>query len=105
MLSAYLGGSEPAGVRWVEYAKEFKGKRALEWSRVPDLRKKAGVVEKSDEQCVEEHTEEAYLLACLTLGQWRIIVANDARAEVLAAAAQGERPLLDILDSLCQNSE
>lgn len=82
-------GDEKAGALFVEYAKAFKGLRQLHWS--PGLRKLLSMaVEKSDEELVEEQEEEAVVLVQLNYRQWRTVVGNDARAELLEVAATGD---------------
>jgi hypothetical protein len=93
LLAAYLMGDEPAGELWLEYARVFKGRRQLVWSR--GLRALLGLgAEKSDEVLADEHDDQAVLLARLTLQEWRLVLANDARAEVLSIAGQGDREVL-----------
>jgi len=78
-----------AGRLWQEYAKCFKGKRQLVWSR--GLRKLVGLgVEESDQDIAEREVEEAKLLMMLDLWQWKIILANDARGDVLEVASSGD---------------
>ncbi|MDQ2807292.1 MAG: protein rep [Chloroflexota bacterium] len=90
LLVAYCFNQDiDAGRLWQEYARVFFGQRQLEWS--PGLRALLGLVaEKTDAELVDEHTQDGYILATLTLDQWRYILANDARAEVLIAASAGD---------------
>jgi hypothetical protein len=46
--------------------------------------------EKTDEEIVEEIVEDAVILAQLDLAAWRIVLANDARAELLDVASSGD---------------
>lgn len=88
LLADYLGGDRAAGLLWQEYATAFKGRHQLQWSR--GLRGRLGLgVEKSDELLNLEHEESAYLLAQLTLAQWKTVLGNDARGELLAVASTG----------------
>lgn len=91
LLAAYaFDQDDQAGALWQQYAAVFKGRRQLSWSR--GLRALLGLaVEQTDEEIAAETSETAVLLASLTLAQWRHIVANDARGEVLAVAASGDR--------------
>ena len=71
-----------------EFAKAFKGKRQLTWSRgLRDLLHLG--VELSDEELAAQEEEQAELLGSLSLVQWRFILAKDARGEVLEVARSG----------------
>jgi hypothetical protein len=78
------------GRRWREYAVAFKGKKQLVWSK--GLRALLGLVveEKTDQQLVEEVVEDAVCLALIDLAGWRIVLANDARGELLDVASTGD---------------
>lgn len=90
LLGDSVLGDEPAGQLWVEYYRAFKGRKQLVWSR--GLRQLLGLVvdEKSDEELAEEKDQAAILLAQLTLLQWRRVLSNDARGELLEVAAFGD---------------
>lgn len=89
LLSDYLDGDQRAGRLWLQYAVNFKGERQLCWSK--GLRQLLGLaVEKSDEELAVEQDEIAIILASLTVGAWRVIVANDARGELLEVASSGD---------------
>lgn len=90
LLADYAGGDVEAGRLWQEYAAAFKRQRQLTWSR--DLRRLLGliVVEQTDQELVDQVEEDAVILAQLTLAQWRRLLANDARAELLDVAASGD---------------
>lgn len=78
-----------AGNRWREYALAFKGKRQLVWSR--GLRDLLGLgQEQSDEEIAKQHEQVAFVLAQMTLNQWRVVLANDARGELLEIAGSGD---------------
>lgn len=82
-------GDERAGALFVEYARAFKGLRQLHWSR--GLRELLDMgIEKTDEELIEEQEEEAVVLVQLNHVQWRAVVGNDARAELLEVAATGD---------------
>lgn len=76
-----------------EYAECFKGKRQLVWSR--GLRELLGLEDLSDEDLASRQEEDAYLLANLSLEQWRIIRASDRRGEVLEVARHGDPQALN----------
>ena len=93
LLVACLGGDAEAGARYVEYAKTLKGSHQLRWS--PGLRDRLGLAAaKSDRELAEEPEETAVLLCSLSLGEWRAVVAQDLRAELLAVASQGRVSLV-----------
>jgi len=71
-----------------EYAKVFKGKRQLVWSR--GLRDLLGLDEElSDLELAVKEEEQAHLLASLSLDQWRFILSKEVRGEVLEHARLG----------------
>ena len=76
-----------------EYAECFKGKRQLVWSR--GLRELLGLEDISDEDLASRQEEDAYLLANLTLEQWRIIRQSDRRGELLEVARHGDPQALN----------
>lgn len=89
LLSDYLDGDERAGRLWLQYAVNLKGERQLTYSR--GLRELLGLeVEKTDEELAVEQDEIAIILASLTVGAWRVVIANDARGELLEVAASGD---------------
>jgi broad specificity phosphatase PhoE len=79
-----------AGFRWRSAVVALKGANQIRWS--PGLRELLlpGTVEKTDEQLAEEQDDTAILLALLSLAEWRAVVGNDARAELLAVASSGD---------------
>lgn len=89
LLVDYLAGDEAAGRLWVQYAVNFKGERQLRWSN--GFRERLGLSKaKSDAQIALEQEEVAVILSSLTTGAWRIVLANDARGELLQVAAKGD---------------
>lgn len=89
LLADYMFGDKKAGALFQEYAAAFKGKNQLVWSR--GLRARLGLGrEETDEEIAKRKDEAAFLLASITLPQWRIVLANDARGEILEAAANGD---------------
>lgn len=67
--------------RFREYATATKGKQQLVWSR--GLKAKYLIEEKSDEDVATEKVEEADLLGLLDWQEWRYIVRNNLRVELL----------------------
>lgn len=89
LLYDYSSGDSAAGRLWMQYAVNFKNERQLYWSN--GFRKLLGLDEdKNDEELELEQTEVAIILAQLTHDKWRIVVGNDARAELLNVAASGD---------------
>jgi hypothetical protein len=88
LLRDYVQGDRGAGNLWREYAVTFKGKRQLVWSR--GLRVALGLAqEKTDEEIAKETDEPSILLATLSLAQWRAVLGNDLRGELLKVADSG----------------
>ncbi len=87
-------GDVQAGRRWREYALAFKGKKQLVYSK--GLRVLLGLIaeEKTDQEVVEEAVEDAVVLAQLDLVAWRVVLGNDARAELLTVASSGDPVLV-----------
>ena len=73
-----------------EYATWFKGKHQLTWSSGLRKRLLGEEEEKTDEELAAEQREEAVLLGLLTRPQWRVVLANDARGELLEVAHGGD---------------
>ena len=90
LLWLFLAGDDDAGRLWQVYAYVFKGQNQLVWS--PGGRVLLGLgVEKSDDELAAEVSEQAVLMALLTLPEWRVILGNDLRAELLTVAGRGVR--------------
>lgn len=97
ILEDSMNGDDQAGALFVEYVNAFKGKRQLFWSR--GLRKKLGMgAEKSDEEilaeaeALEARKAETELTGTLNGDDWGLVLANNARGQVLAAAERGGWP-------------
>jgi hypothetical protein len=94
LLSRFAFGDKRAGKIWTTYALAFKGRHQLTWSR--GLRKLLGLgVEESDKVLVERAEENLSWLASLTSRQWQIVLANDARLELLQAGDGGDRAAVE----------
>lgn len=100
LLADYVIGDTEAGRLWLQYAVNMKGERQLVWSK--DLRSRLGLdVEKSDEEIADEQDEIAVILASLTTGAWRVVLAQDKRGELLSVASAGDPATLQsYLESL-----
>lgn len=72
--------------RYKEYSAATKGKQQLVWS--PGLKAKYLIEEKSDEDVATEKVEEADLLGMLDWQDWRYVVRNNLRVQLLQAVEQ-----------------
>jgi hypothetical protein len=98
-------GSVRCAAWFQEYARVFKGRRQLLWSR--GLRAAVGLgVELTDEEAAEVEQEVAELVCELDGNQWAAVLAARARARVLAIArvASGDE-VLAFVDSLRGDSQ
>ena len=95
LLAAYaFDDDQNAGSLWRLYAITMTGRNHLTWSR--GLRSLLDITleEKTDLELATEHEEIAVVLASLTHHQWRIVLGNDARAELLNVASSGDASLV-----------
>lgn len=86
LLRDYIEGDSAAGELFIEYAKQFKGKRQLFWS--PKLRKALALPEeeKTDEEIAADEVQEREFVTMLDHEQWRLVLSRNARFEVLRVA-------------------
>lgn len=75
------------GHLFVEYVQAMKGQRQLVWSR--GLKDAVGIEDRSDEEVAAEETATVAASIPITRAQWRVVLGNDARWEVLDAARRG----------------
>ncbi|HLI06513.1 MAG TPA: protein rep [Ktedonobacteraceae bacterium] len=73
-----------------EYAGCFKGRHQLHWSKGLRKRLLDSDEELTDEELAAADQDEAVLLGLLTRAQWRVVLANDMRGELLEAAQSGD---------------
>jgi hypothetical protein len=93
LMTYVVAGDAAAGRLWQEYARAFKGRNQLRWTK--GLRALLGLgVEKLDQEIVEEIVEDAVILAQLDLAAWRIVLGNDARGGLLEVASSGDAGLV-----------
>lgn len=89
LLTDYAYGDLQAGAIWSEYARHFKGKKHLVWST--GLRARLiSEPEQSDEELAARMDQDSIILASLSFQQWRVVLANDARSDLLAVASSGD---------------
>ena len=82
-----------SGALFVEYAETFKGARQLVWSK--GLKQRFEIDSISDEELAEQQDEEAMLLGRLTLEDWKMIVRQERRGELLVVASNGGWPAVE----------
>lgn len=89
LLNEYNEGDKASGRLFVQYAVNFKGKSQLHWSK--GLRSLLHLeVEKTDEEIAKERENGSFLWAQLNRSQWRTIIGNDARADILRLGDAGD---------------
>lgn len=90
LADSVISNDAESGALWKTYALTLKGRAQLVWSR--GLRKKLGLGKlESDEEVAKKNEEDAVLLQSLTLSQWKRVLANDARGDLLEVASSGDR--------------
>ena len=72
---------------FLEYVQAMKGQRQLVWSR--GLKAAVGIEDRSDEEVAAEETATVSASIPIQRAQWRVVLGNDARWEVLDAARRG----------------
>jgi hypothetical protein len=79
-------GNRRSAELFLEYFHGMKGKAQLYWS--PNLKKKVGIVDKTDLEIANEKNEEAVLLHKLSSEDWAMVLksSKQARAEILIVA-------------------
>jgi hypothetical protein len=92
LLDDYIEDDKQAGALFIEYAKAFKGKRQLCWSK--GLKKRFQVQDKTDEELAVEQETGSDILGLLSVEEWRFILKNrnrktDHRPVLLAHAERG----------------
>lgn len=99
LLRDYLAGSEQSGALFVEFAKQFKGKRQLYFSA--GLKDYLGIGEVSDDDLASEQLSEKEHIGTLDMEQWKLVLRTNARGEVLSYAEKGGFPaVLQFLERL-----
>lgn len=100
LLHKYGLGDQQAGKLFVEYARSFKGKNQLVWSR--GLREMLGFgIMPTDEQLAEDEGESGRILASLSRSEWATILSLNHRAVLLEyASGASESELSSYLTNL-----
>ena len=89
-----------AAALFIEFARVFKGKRQLHWSR--GLKKRYAIGEKNDDELAQEKEDDfAVWLGTITIEQWRDVLAVEGRGAVLSIATRGGWPaVMDYLQGI-----
>jgi pyrimidine deaminase RibD-like protein len=89
-----------AAALFIEFARVFKGKRQLHWSR--GLKARYAIGEKNDDELAQEKEDDlAVLLGTINVDQWRDVLAVEGRGDVLSLASRGGWPaVVDYLASI-----
>ncbi len=90
MLFQIMQGRDTLIPVFQQYAKRFKGRHQLHWSKGLRKRLLGTDEEQTDEELAAADMDDAVLLGLLTRAQWRVILGNDARGELLEVAHAGE---------------
>lgn len=99
LLAAHAGGDTKAAGLFREYAKCFKGKRQLVWSKgLRDLLQLG--IEKTDEQLAAEDIAPATEFMQVPLNVWQSVVRRRARGSLIAACQGGLDSVYDFLIEL-----
>jgi hypothetical protein len=91
---------------FIEYVEAIKetASRQLYWSQ--GLKKKVGIIEKSDEDIAEEETAEAEIISMISKPEWFIIRKKEKRAQVLNVAENEPKNVRSfILGIVADNSQ
>lgn len=106
LLLDYGLGNTYAGKLFVEYAKAFKGRNQLVWSR--GLRELLGIGDMpSDEDLTENEAKNGQVLATLSRSDWKKILSLKHRAQLLEYASRASSDeLADYINELlCETAE
>lgn len=87
LLNYSLQGDKRSGQLFIEYANAFKGRHQLQWSQ--GLKDLFAIEDFSDEELAEQQEEEAVTLVRLSYSDWRKVLGNDCRGELLEIARTG----------------
>jgi len=102
LLRSYLNDRDKqAGALFVEYAKAFKGKRQLVWSK--GLKDLFSIDDKTDPEISARVEDDAYLLGSINIEQWRAVRRFNARGEILELARHGWEPVERLLSELMKS--
>jgi len=98
-LDEFRAGDDRYRGLFLEYAKAFKGKKQLVWSRgLRDLLKLEP--EMSDEEIMEKEDPDSVLFAQIPAEVWSEVAKREKMGEVLEVCRRGEQALSDYLNNL-----
>jgi len=104
LLRSYLYDQDrQAGALFCDYARSFKGKRQLVWSK--GLKALFEIEEQTDEESAAKLEDDAYLLGKIQADDWVLIRKFNVRGEVLELARHGWEPIERFLCSLRKNDK
>ena len=96
-------GSERAAQLFRIYAENFHGRHQLQYSR--GLKNLYNVGEATDEELAATQDEDAALLGCLSVEQWRVVVGHGQRGALLEVASlRGWEGVEDMLAGLLRHT-
>lgn len=75
---------------YLEFVEAMRGKAQIFWSH--GLKDRVGIEDLKDQQIADKIEDKADLLGLLSLDQWKIVIAHDARSHVLDLAEDGGWP-------------
>lgn len=87
LLRSVLDDDRQAGALFQEFARVFKGKRQLVWSR--GLRDQFDLDDVTDEELASAHEADAVILGRLNPEDWKRVLRFDVRGELLELARHG----------------
>jgi len=99
LLEVAAGGDEKAAECFQEYAKAFKGKRQLVWSK--GLKEMLGVNDDlTDQEIIENEEKKAEVFMVISYEDYKLIIDNHKQAECLFMCSAGKDAVLKWLDNL-----
>lgn len=85
-------GDKQAGFLWLTYARAFKGRNQLVWSR--GFKARFGLDDVDDQELAEDITDDDRLLAALVFEEWQMLLALEKRGELLDVASLADVDLI-----------
>ncbi|ALG66423.2 protein rep [Beggiatoa leptomitoformis] len=95
LLRDFFHGDKNAGDLFKEFARVFKGRHQLQYSR--GLKAQFAIEEKTDLEIAQEFEDHAHELGFLDYEDWLLILKHDARAYLLELAKSGWGAVSDYL--------
>jgi hypothetical protein len=99
LLDQYAEGDKNAGRKFQEFAKVFKGKRQLVWSKgLRELLKVGNQI--PDDQIIIEQERKAEVFMKITYSDYKKLLSSEKRFEFLKVCAQGKESVRAFIDDL-----